>query len=1219
MATLVYSDVDGVDRSLALGHEPVTIGRAPECAIRSADPRVSRMHARFYVDQGTLWVEDLGSSNGIFVGANKVQRAPVPTGEIILVGSLMIRLLPASGTLPPPMGLHGTLATWLDLERKNRAAVEDERDAFARRVGELHQQIEFLKTSPTVPPGTTMPQIHGVAESEAIRLRDEAEARAATLEQALKAVQDELEALREVGRRNSRASVRGEMASEELAELVALRDKVAGLERELKDRADWSSNVGVESAKLTAEIQRLQNALDEAQAAQSTNEHTHGELMREAAELRDQLDVVRRSSAAEIEIAKLEAAKSREQKMVAETAVGMQAAEKLAEADMVIARLEKQVAELKAAQAGPDAKAAQLQEQIAALIAKADKVEKDLAQAQIRAQGAERNLSGATAQAAKAETKAAQLEQKLKEAEERTKSAEHEVAKALERVAQLDARLGSGEAPLQAAEQRAAKIATELVEMTTQFETRRDRLVEVEKALSAAGETAKAADTKAAEAKAEAEKLAAKLAETEAKAAGLQGKLDQLATADSAIAAATQARDESAAKAQASDKRVAEAERRAMDAEQRASAADTMAKAMAKDVAEALRRAADADTRAKSVHRDLADAHRRADEGTAKAAEAALAMEVADKRVVEAETAAQKIEKELGEKLEATQKELTGKLEATQKELSAKLESTQRELSAERSGLLALVDRKTALEREVADMRAQVPALTTRAEDAERKLAEAEVQIETLQERVTDLESGLAVSETAATASREELLASLTAAEGKIVQLDAAAARTTETIDGLRARIAELEKLSRDAQEGRSVAEAALEQARAEIADLARTSEVRASTAVDEQQRIEDALARADEAEQKIESLAARAEAADMAIGRASALQLQLDGALAKLTSLETEAAMAKRRDAQAAGEAESMVAERVAVAENRASAAEAKLADYEAKLHDYETRIHDAEQNATNAREEIAEALERIKDAEMRAARADEVARASAGNADAEARAQSAEQKLAAAQTKLAALQKEVDAAENVRSFAAETEREIAQFQRDLKDARAKLTQMTLERDRLESELKDARQDEDTTNRSLPTVRDKRPSQQMPAYDGEVTAQADLSKYTEIIAKSVQLQDRVKKLEKEDAELREQLASAEAKLREAIDADEEGAESTSTGSQLPIALAEHVSVLEEAVDSLRSNMRAASDETAMMEMTPAVTIVSDAISAAAEHIERARGAIRSLQQAIGM
>src|SRR5688572_8177467 len=101
MATLVYSDADGVDHSFALGADPVVVGRDPQCAIRSNDPRVSRHHARFYIEGGALWVEDLGSSNGIFVGPNRVQKAPVPTGEVILVGSLLIRLLPASGTLPP--------------------------------------------------------------------------------------------------------------------------------------------------------------------------------------------------------------------------------------------------------------------------------------------------------------------------------------------------------------------------------------------------------------------------------------------------------------------------------------------------------------------------------------------------------------------------------------------------------------------------------------------------------------------------------------------------------------------------------------------------------------------------------------------------------------------------------------------------------------------------------------------------------------------------------------------------------------------------------------------------------------------------------------------------------------------------------------------------------------------------------------------------------------
>jgi pSer/pThr/pTyr-binding forkhead associated (FHA) protein len=73
MATLVYTDSDGIDRSVSVGTAPVTVGRSAECIIRSEDSRLSRMHARFFWDQtGSLWVEDLGSANGIFVGPAKV-------------------------------------------------------------------------------------------------------------------------------------------------------------------------------------------------------------------------------------------------------------------------------------------------------------------------------------------------------------------------------------------------------------------------------------------------------------------------------------------------------------------------------------------------------------------------------------------------------------------------------------------------------------------------------------------------------------------------------------------------------------------------------------------------------------------------------------------------------------------------------------------------------------------------------------------------------------------------------------------------------------------------------------------------------------------------------------------------------------------------------------------------------------------------------------------
>jgi chaperonin cofactor prefoldin len=230
----------------------------------------------------------------------------------------------------------------------------------------------------------------------------------------------------------------------------------------------------------------------------------------------------------------------------------------------------------------------------------------------------------------------------------------------------------------------------------------------------------------------------------------------------------------------------------------------------------------------------------------------------------------------------------------------------------------------------------------------------------------------------------------------------------------------------------------------------------------------------------------------------------------------------------------------------------------------------------------------------------------------------------LAAQQARIAQLQRENEAADNVRSFAAETEREIAQLQRELREARSKLTQMTLERDRLESELRDVREDSDTMNRRVPP---ERPTvERLPAerdvrdYDPENTAQLDLSRYESTLAKTAELELQVETLRREEQQLRARLADTEERLREAIEgSDDDGVEHTHTGSQLPIDVAEHVNILDESIDSLRAEMRAASDETAVMEQTESVVVVANAVSSAAEHIERARAAVRTLKAAIGM
>jgi hypothetical protein len=73
--------VDGPDKnqSVTLGNAPVTFGRGPECSLPLADEYVSTQHARLVPHEGQWYVEDLGSTNGTYIGNDRLTR-PTPVG-----------------------------------------------------------------------------------------------------------------------------------------------------------------------------------------------------------------------------------------------------------------------------------------------------------------------------------------------------------------------------------------------------------------------------------------------------------------------------------------------------------------------------------------------------------------------------------------------------------------------------------------------------------------------------------------------------------------------------------------------------------------------------------------------------------------------------------------------------------------------------------------------------------------------------------------------------------------------------------------------------------------------------------------------------------------------------------------------------------------------------------------------------------------------------------
>jgi pSer/pThr/pTyr-binding forkhead associated (FHA) protein len=72
----------------------VTIGRAGGCGIPlHGDTFVSQVHARVFERDGDLFVEDLGSTNGTFLGRNRVQApTPVSPGSPVRIGRTVLEL-----------------------------------------------------------------------------------------------------------------------------------------------------------------------------------------------------------------------------------------------------------------------------------------------------------------------------------------------------------------------------------------------------------------------------------------------------------------------------------------------------------------------------------------------------------------------------------------------------------------------------------------------------------------------------------------------------------------------------------------------------------------------------------------------------------------------------------------------------------------------------------------------------------------------------------------------------------------------------------------------------------------------------------------------------------------------------------------------------------------------------------------------------------------------
>jgi pSer/pThr/pTyr-binding forkhead associated (FHA) protein len=90
---VVVMDGPSAGSSASLDGEPVLIGRGSDAGIRLDDDYVSTRHARIGSANGTFYVEDLGSTNGTYIGSQRLTQATaIQLGSRVRVGKTTLEL-----------------------------------------------------------------------------------------------------------------------------------------------------------------------------------------------------------------------------------------------------------------------------------------------------------------------------------------------------------------------------------------------------------------------------------------------------------------------------------------------------------------------------------------------------------------------------------------------------------------------------------------------------------------------------------------------------------------------------------------------------------------------------------------------------------------------------------------------------------------------------------------------------------------------------------------------------------------------------------------------------------------------------------------------------------------------------------------------------------------------------------------------------------------------
>jgi len=139
----------GIDASEIDLHLPARLGRGKEATVSLPHPLVSRLHCEIFEQHGQLMVRDLNSTNGTYVGSERITESVLRPGDLLTLGTVTFRALygdvVVDSWLPPPFKDAGGTVNFRPDETEAARSLDDENRSARPR-------SETAETADTVAP-----------------------------------------------------------------------------------------------------------------------------------------------------------------------------------------------------------------------------------------------------------------------------------------------------------------------------------------------------------------------------------------------------------------------------------------------------------------------------------------------------------------------------------------------------------------------------------------------------------------------------------------------------------------------------------------------------------------------------------------------------------------------------------------------------------------------------------------------------------------------------------------------------------------------------------------------------------------------------------------------------------------------------------------------------------------------------------------------------------